>query len=418
MKPTVTTLLVFWTALTLTVSWAQDAAPNEGPKILVTVHQPATSQLRRGGNPTSRYARRTQYQRQRDVEQTLDRLAVEHRLVRTTGWLMRSLGVYCEVYEATQAGVVDQLLTQLRADPNVDSAQLMQSFATQSPGQLPVRSSAQLSAHEPSIRYNDPYYGLQHGLQQMDVERSHVVATGAGVKVAIVDSGIERGHPELEAMMISENFTDRADGRAGFHGTGLAGVIAAKPNNALGIVGVSPGAKIVGLRACWGDSEANVTAECNTYSLARALDRAVSMRVDVINLSLAGPSDALLARVLERAFEQGIFVVAASRAGAFNFPASLPFVLGVDSDSQLSEPGNVFAPGQEVMTTLPGGSYGYLSGSSLASAHVAGVAALLVQLQSDLDASELMALFQRHPQVNACRLAAELNPSLGCQRNR
>ncbi len=409
MKPAIIVLLGLWTALAA-ASWAQ-AAPTSIPatapaQILVTVHQPAASQPRRGGNPTMRYARRSQYQLQLDVEQILDQLADKHQLTRSKGWLMRSLGVYCEVFELGQANNAPQLLNQLRADPQVDSAQLMQTFVTQS------------SSEQAPTRYNDPYYALQHGLQRLDVERSHRVTTGAGVKVAIVDSGVEQSHPDLKAVVVSEDFTDRADavarGAAGFHGTGLAGVIAARPNNATGIVGVAPDARVVGLRACWGDSEANVAAQCNTYSLARALDRAVAMRVDVINLSLAGPQDALLTRVLETAHEHGIFVVAASRSGPLNFPASLPFVLGVDADAQLSMAGNVFAPGQEVMTTLPHGSFGYLSGSSLASAHVAGVAALLVQLQPDLSASQLLTVFQRLPEVNACRLAAQFDPSLRC----
>ncbi len=361
--------------------------------ILVTIHQPKKNLSVRGGNPAGRYGRRSQYQKQNTVEDILRQLASDYDLTRDKGWLMQSLGVYCEVFQVSSSRVAD-VVRQLNADPRVDAAQRMQTFTTR------------------TSNYDDVYYDLQHGLHRMRVGQSHAVATGVGARVAVIDSGVEKQHPDLSRAMINEDFTDQDGRAAGYHGTGMAGVIAAQPNNAIGIVGVAPGARVVDLRACWGDISATTPAQCNTFSLARALDRAIELDVDVINLSLAGPDDALLRRLIESAYEAGIFVVAANRPGANNFPASLPFVLGVDADSVRS--GAVAAPGTDVMTTLPEAKFGYLSGSSLATAHVAGVAALLKELNPQLSAPQLLTLFRDQPDVDACHLAAKLNPQLTC----
>jgi len=403
--------LGFWVILINVESVA--AEPASASHILVTVHQPDVSQLRRGGNPTARYARRSQYQLQSEVDLILNQLAQEYGLIRAKGWLMRSLGVYCEVFEPQATQTIKQTILNLQADPRVDSAQRLQTFHTRT-ADLHVASESRVSIRPmpDKLGYNDTYYELQHAFQRMDIERSHNLATGAGVRVAIIDSGVESGHPDLNEGIRSEDFTGQSDRSMGFHGTGLAGVIAARPNNEFGIVGVAPDVQLVDLRACWGDTSANRPAQCDTFSLARAIDRAITIDVDVINLSLAGPSDALLQRLLSKAHEEDIFLVAANRAGWENFPASLPFVLGVDAEALAS--GNVVAPGSEVMTTFPSAGFGYLSGSSLAAAHVAGVAALLVELAPQLAASELFALFQRQPQVNACALVTELNRELRC----
>lgn len=394
-----------WAFLLLAIYFAGPAwSAEEMRQILVTIVQPKVSQLSAGGNPATRYARRSLYRRKPAVDRILDDLASDYPLLRRQGWLMRSLGVYCEVFEVAAAQDLAPLLAQLSADPRVDSAQPMYAFSTRAAEGGQSFPAAAAADGKPA--FNDPYFVLQHSLPRLGVPPGHRMSTGAGVRIAIIDSGVNAEHPDLSRAIATEDFAKSHVAADGFHGTGLAGVIAARPNNALGIVGVAPDARILSLRACWGDTSAATAAQCSSFTLARALDRAIEAGVHVINLSLAGPRDPLLERLLYQAHRRGIFLVAASRADRHNFPAALPFVLGVDAESIRG--GSVYAPGTDVMTTLPAAEFGYLSGSSLAAAHVSAVAALLVELNPSLAGPELLTLFESQPQVNACRLAASV----------
>ena len=151
----------------------------------------------------------------------------------------------------------------------------------------------------------------------------------------------------------------------------------------MGIAGVAPGARILGLRACW-ERSAGGPAVCDTLSLAKALSRALERKADVVNLSLTGPRDRLLATLVSAGIARGMTFVAADHGtppAAGSFPASIEGVIMV-SDERLSALGrNVYiAPGLDVPTTQPEGKWSLVNGSSFATAHVSGLAALLKQL--------------------------------------
>jgi subtilisin family serine protease len=120
---------------------------------------------------------------------------------------------------------------------------------------------------------------------------------------------------------------------------------------------------------------------CTSLSLAQALDYAIAHdRAQIINLSLSGPRDPLLARLVDLALARGIAVVAAAdqalRGGGF--PASHPGVLAVaDQESGAAEPGMLLAPGRDVPATGPPGRWVLVTGSSFAAAHVSGLLGLL-----------------------------------------
>jgi len=157
----------------------------------------------------------------------------------------------------------------------------------------------------------------------------------------------------------------------------VAGVIAARAGNGVGIAGVAPGARLMGLRACWQQATATV---CDTLSLAKALHYAIDHRARVINLSLSGPRDLLLSRLVDAGLARGESVVAAfdpSVAGG-GFPASQPGVIAVATDSMAGIPARVYlAPGQDIPTTAPGGGWTLVDGTSYAAAQVSGLLALM-----------------------------------------
>jgi subtilisin family serine protease len=205
------------------------------------------------------------------------------------------------------------------------------------------------------------------------------------------------------------------------HGTAIAGVIGSAANNREGIVGVAPDVRIEALRACWPIGPNSAASRCTSFTLAQALEMAIRLEPRIINLSLAGPDDPLLARLLDEAIAHGIIVVAAepvSPSADNAFPSSHPGVVAAGS----TEPGNVraggyvlAAPASEVLTTTPGSGYAFLSGNSLAAAHVSGVIALLLEADPSLGAGEAVAVLsatsvslEGRRSINACRALEQL----------
>ncbi len=161
------------------------------------------------------------------------------------------------------------------------------------------------------------------------------------------------------------------------HGTGVAGIIAGIADNHIGIAGVAPHARLMALRACW--QEGAATAVCDSLSLAKALYFAIGHNAQVINLSLSGPPDPLLGRLIDVALARGMVVVAAvdPHAPEGGFPASHAGVVAVSDDPATTAPGALVAPGRDAPTTEPGGRFALVSGSSYAAAHVSGLFALM-----------------------------------------
>ena len=126
----------------------------------------------------------------------------------------------------------------------------------------PGRSRWHCSARGRTASHNDPLYAAEPAAAQWHLADLHRIATGRGVKVAVIDSGIEVRHPDLAGqILMSRNFVAGRSAAAEQHGTGVAGIIAAKADNGIGIAGVAPGARLLGLRACWQTPGATV---CDT----------------------------------------------------------------------------------------------------------------------------------------------------------
>jgi len=226
----------------------------------------------------------------------------------------------------------------------------------------------------------------QYALAKLRLGEAHGLATGDKVLVAVIDSGVDVDHPEL-AGVIAGSF-DALDSKEGpqAHGTGVAGIIAAHAR----LMGAAPKVHILAVRA-FGSGQGS------TFSILKGLDWAVAHNARVINMSFAGPSDPLLQRSLAAARQKGaILIAAAGNAGPKSpplYPAADPGVIAVtatDANDRLFEMANrgayvsIAAPGVDILVPAPGNIYVMSSGTSLASALVAGVAALMVDRKPDL----------------------------------
>ena len=318
-------------------------------------------------------------------------------------WPMPALHVDCFVLEAPDAATAGRALDALARDPRVESVEPMQAFRVLGGG--------------------DPLALAQPVTRAWHLPELHAVATGKGVRIAVIDSGVAVNHPDLQGQVsAARNFVDTRSGVGEAHGTAVAGIIAARAGNGVGIAGVAPDARLLALRACWQQDAAH--AACNSFTLAKALQFAIDAHAQVLNLSLTGPSDRLLGRLLDVALASRMTVVGAvdTHAGDGGFPASHPGVLAVasgDAGSKAGSPGpaQLLAPGGGVPAPLPGGGWGLVSGNSFAAAEVSGLVALLRQLDPRLDAAGLHAALQpagvgssakRPWSIDACAAAVRL----------
>lgn len=291
-------------------------------------------------------------------------LATDYHLREVSSWPIRVLGVHCLTYALPSGADRAHVIAALAHDPRVESAQALLAFETT------------------SSLYNDPYAALQNNMQEMAVLEAQTVTRGASVRVAIIDTGVDTRHPDLPVSAIARNFVD-GDASAfqeDAHGTAVAGVIAAIPNNGVGIAGIAPDVRLLLFKACWRSATTGTKAACNTFTLAQALAAAIEAHADIINLSLAGPSDPLLTRLVARATAAGIIVVGAVPPDGLRdtFPTNIASVIAVDAlESGHSSPGVVRAPGRDVVSLAPHAHYDFYSGSSLATAEVSALIALL-----------------------------------------
>lgn len=382
-------------------------------KILVTFSDAGMSNAARAGPAQPGYTRRTSsYLISVGVRRAANRVARDFNLVTLDEWPIISLKVHCLVYGAPDAVNIDDLLARLRQRPEVESAQLMNEFEV---------STDSISAGA------DPYAELQHNVITLELAQAHRWSRGDGTTVSIIDTGADFEHPELRARIASHrDFVESEDGEfsADVHGTAVAGVIGAEGDNGVGIIGVAPSTELSVLKACWHRPDRE-HAICNTFTLAKALNYAIESGTDIINLSLNGPSDALLRRLVELALERGIVVVAAAPEEIHSgFPVEIAGVIVVGSNdphnsNEVAARPFVKAPGADILVPVPRGGYDFASGTSLAAAHVSGIVALLVARRPGLTANEITSLLVNSQlanaeSVNACRALAELLAETGC----
>jgi subtilisin family serine protease len=321
---------------------------------------------------------------------------------------MPALGVDCFVMEEASNVSLPRLLEQLSHDPRVESAQSVSLFHV--------------------LAHNDPLYPLQPSAKSWHLAELHKLATGRDVRVAEVDTGVESDHPDLAGRLaVARNFVDGNSDVAEEHGTAVAGIIGARADDGIGIAGIAPEAKLMALRACWQPPGRGDAAICSSFTLAKALQFALEENAQVVNLSLGGPRDRLLERLLDVALARGITVVSAVDPDVRNggFPASHRGVLAVAADDghDVSE-GVWLGPGRDIPTTIVGRKWGFVSGSSFAAAHLTGLVALLREIAPDLRPQQMQeALSARavqsvsgdhHTIVDACAAVTKIAGTCAC----
>lgn len=348
-------------------------APEDAQRILVTFEQsPDAARAVLGSR--SHYHFRDNWRAPLHLRARIGQFARAHALVELDGWPIASLDMYCVLFAVPQGSDLSRVLSELRADPGVLIVQ-------------PLNQFYGMSARRGLLVYDDPYLDIQYGERVTALYAVHEFTRGEDVRVGVIDSAVDERHPDLLDQLVRQrNFVAADEPGDRLHGTAVAGVIAALGNNGEGGVGLAPQARLFSYGACGTEQGRTV---CNSFDLAKAVEEAIHDEVQVLNLSLAGPADPLLAALLSRALDRGMIVVA-SRNGddpAANFPASHPGVIAAGA----SAAGDKWFLREEQLSTRAGGGYQYFYGSSVASASAAGLAALIRSRMDAGHASRLLA---------------------------
>jgi subtilisin family serine protease len=250
-------------------------------------------------------------------------------------------------------------------------------------------------ADAPSAALGDP---MQYVVSKMHLPEAHGLATGDHVLVALIDSAIDAQHPDLSGAIVGGFDAFGGTVVPHSHGTAMASAIAAHGR----LMGVAPAARILAVRTFEGESSG---ARGTTTRVLDGLQWTVNSGARVVNMSFTGPPDAEMHRMIMALRQKGMVLVAAAgndgpRAEP-DYPAAYPEVIAVtatDIDDHLLGVANhgdyiaVAAPGVEIFVALPRGGYGFTTGTSVATAHVSGLAALLIERNPSLTPADVQAI--------------------------
>ena len=300
------------------------------------------------------------------------------------------------VVDSVRLSIFDGLLLKARIRDDEQIQDVMQRFGTGNPDIFQ------------SLDYRYGFSGnaqaaqsIQFAPQRMNVAEAHTMATGNAVKIAIIDTGIDDQHSELSGSIVERfDAVGAAPDAPTRHGTAMAGVIAAKDQ----ITGIAPNVEILSAQA-FAPPKKGESASGTTFAIIKSMDWAYRSGARVFNLSFAGPKDKLLIKALDALADHNtIMIGAAGNAGPGKppaYPAAHDGVIAVTATDQndalyaMANRGDyvaVAAPGVDIITTTPGGGYEFMSGTSIATAHVSGVVALVLERHPDLKADAVAQL--------------------------
>ena len=277
-------------------------------------------------------------------------------------------------------------------------------------GMAGVRYAEPNYVYQPFLTPNDPFFSSkQWGPQKINAPAAWDITAGSpNTVVAVVDSGIDSTHPDFSGKVLAGTNCTTDTLPPPSHGTHVAGIAAAIGNNGTGIAGINWTAGILPIKVCIASGSCtNSDISCGVVFWANFAISNPSLRV-VENLSLGGPGYAQqLKDALDYALQRNVLVVASSGNDGKStvlFPAGYPGVMAVGASTPtngraaFSSYGphlSVIAPGVDIYSTVPGGGYTLMSGTSMAAPHVAGVAALILALSPGLSPTQVRSQIER-----------------------
>jgi len=356
---------LFLLTIYCTSSSAENNASSHNQEWVVVLEDPRPARLQ--GWKSNRYSNGASYSTP-DLKRLGAKFAKNNGLKLKQEWFIESLAVYCLIVEFTQD--TQATLDKLEKKSRVKWVQKSNDFNL-----LSANTTQQDSIGNTATNH----------LKPMSYD-------GQGTVIAMIDSGVDRQHQDLfHSIKSVSNFVitnSKATGgntKAENHGTAIAGVLVAQPNSKLGLSGVAPAAKLLAFRGCWEETSKAKTTHCNTLSLARALDAVIKSQPNILNLSLSGPYDPLLNKLIDKVIENQTIVVAAFdpiRSNKQRFPSYRDGILIVRANNINPEFDSAFtAPGSQLVPK-PNDTYSFETGHSIASAHTSGVLALLTQARN------------------------------------
>ena len=312
-----------------------------------------------------------------------DELARRHRLERIGSQNFPLIGATIGLFRIVDRRTVETVGRELTAD-GVRSVQANFRYALQD--------------QKTAMTEGDP---AQYALLKLRLPQAHTLAHGANVTIAIIDSGIDIRHPELANAIVGS--FDALGSKEGphVHGTGIAGAIVSHAR----LMGSAPAARILAIRAF---GVAPGGAESTSFVILKGLDYAAANGAQIVNMSFAGPKDALIERGIAATAAKGIVMVAAAgNAGPKSpplYPAANANVIAVsatDAQDKLFAASNrgshiaVAAPGVDIFLPAPDEKYQMTSGTSFSAAYVSGLAALMLERNPALNPGEVRAILMK-----------------------
>ena len=226
----------------------------------------------------------------------------------------------------------------------------------------------------------------QYVVTKLQLAKVHQTATGSNVLIAVIDSEIDSSHPDLAGALVERFDAVGHPDRPHAHGTGMTGAIVAHRR----LMGVAPAAKVLAVHAF--SPDATESAQTTTGHVIAGLEWAINKGARVVNMSFAGPYDPLLQLAMKNAHDRGVVLIAAAgnlgRQSPPLYPAADPNVIAVtavdQNDTLLASASRgphiaLAAPGVKIVEPAPNAAYQLTSGTSVAAAHVSGIAALMIE---------------------------------------
>ena len=317
------------------------------------------------------------------------------------------------LYPADQAGAMNELTKKYGLTANskvVLSSVNTGMLVANTKGQNPLNLSKTINQKEKNVEAatNNVFktaattFSNAYSMYETGVSYVHATTKGKGVTICMVDTPIDIYHPSLSNSLIEtlDLFEfDENSPESMLHGTSVAGVLVSQNKH----IGIAPKAKLYSIGAFKAHAGQPNNLIGTSSDVAKALDACIQRKVDVINLSFTGGKDSLVEKMVNKAINKGIVVVAAAGNGgswgSTIYPALIPGVLtatAVDENQKLFDMADkglfidYAAPGVNILTLAPQGKYKLATGTSISSAHVSGVAALLLSRRGNKNINKVL----------------------------